>query len=93
MRRRRQVSEYQQLRRCLNVLVPNPEHRRLLLNHLERTISETVALRERNARVTRERPRTPVRKSPGAAASGAHFASRRRQRKPRNKSHLPTQSL
>lgn len=59
-RRTGSLSEYQQLRRCLNLLVPNPEHRQLLLHHLERTISETVALRESNAQViARKRQRKP----------------------------------
>lgn len=59
-RRTGSLSEYQQLRRCLNLLVPNPEHRQLLLQHLERTVSETVALREANAHViSQSRQRKP----------------------------------
>jgi hypothetical protein len=63
MRRTRRLSEYQQLRRCLNVLVPNPESRQLLLHHLERTISETVALREANAKFSDQSTQIPVQKS------------------------------
>ena len=57
MQRSKHLSEYQQLRRCLNLFVANPEHRQLLLKHVERTISETVALREKSAKGISEQPK------------------------------------